>query len=98
MARLIKAGIEPRCFGGPGDRGPLSDDAIIACLHGLADECMSLFITLERMSTNVWNVGMTDLSDALVNTMAATLANGGTFSDTLMITEVAGDDSLDDLR
>jgi hypothetical protein len=50
------------------------------------------------MSTNVWNVDMTDLSDALVNTMAATLANGGTFSDTLMITEVAGDDSLDDLR
>ena len=44
--RLIKAGIEPRCYGGPGDEGPLSDDAIIACLHGLADECMGLFITL----------------------------------------------------
>ena len=41
---------------------------------------------------------MTDLSDALVNTMAATLANGCSFSDTLMVTEIAGDDSLDDLR
>ena len=96
--RLIKAGIEPRCYGGPGNEGPLSDDAIIACLHGFADECMSLFMTLERMSGSVWNTDMTDLSDALVNTMAATLANSGSFSDTLMVIEIAGDDSLDDLR
>ena len=96
--RLIKAGIEPRCYGGPGDEGPLSDDAIIACLHGLGDECMGLFITLERMSGSVWNTDMTDLSDALVNTMAATLANGGSFSDILQVAEITGDDRLDDLR
>ena len=41
---------------------------------------------------------MTDLSDALVNTMAATLANGGSFSDTLQVAEITGDDRLDDLR
>ena len=40
---------------------------------------------------------MTDLSDSLVNTMAATLANGGTFSDQRMTAEVAGNDCLADL-
>jgi hypothetical protein len=50
------------------------------------------------MSTDVWNVDMTDLSDALVNTLAATLANGGTFSDQRMTAEIAGNDCLADLR
>ena len=75
-----------------------SDDTIIACQHGLPDECLGLFITLERMAETVWNVDMTDLSDALVNTMAATLANGGSFANTPLSTQLASNVNLDDVR
>ena len=77
---------------------PLSDDTITACIHGLPDAYLSLYITLERMANTIWNVDMTDSSSALVNTMAAMLANAGSFADKPFSRKLASDDTLDDLR
>ena len=57
-----------------------------------------MYIMLERMKVIVWNVDMTDLSDALVNTMATTLADGGSFADRPLSRKLASNDELDDLR